>query len=103
MTLGEVKGNVRLIKANKSAGPGDIVPELLKYWSEKHRMIHMFQRAPNTGQNPKKWTKTCIKKGDRRKCEIYRGISVISSMGRLYGKIVRAKLEQQLIGKIGED
>lgn len=109
LTLDEVTRNIERIKNNKSAGPGGIAPELIKYGSEKlFRMIHrMFQRALNEDQLPKEWTEAYIvsifKKGDRRRCENYRGVSVLSSMGRLYGKIVKEKLEEQLIDKISDD
>ena len=51
----------------------------------------------------KAYLTSIFKKGSRKDCENYRGISVIATMGRLYGKILQNKLEENIRGKIGEE
>lgn len=50
---------------------------------------------------PTEWKSAFIssihKKGDKKNCSNYRGLSVISSVGRLYGRILRGRIEKQMI------
>jgi len=109
VSMKELREAIKTIKNNKSAGPGGIAPELIKYGSEKlfRIILQMLQKAINGEELPTEWTSAYItsifKKGDRRKCENYRGISVISSFGRLYGKVIKNKLEENIKDKIGDD
>lgn len=43
-----------------------------------------------------------FKKGDHRQCDNYRDISVLATIGRLYRKIIRNRIEEGS-GKIEED
>ncbi|KAF2883705.1 hypothetical protein ILUMI_22473 [Ignelater luminosus] len=68
---------------------------------------NMFQKAMNGKKPPNEWTRaystSIFKRGDRKKAENYRGISVLSTLGRIYSRVVRNKLEEAIEGKIGED
>lgn len=48
---------------------------------------------------PQEWNKSYIssiyKKGDKKSCSNYRGISVISSMARLFFRVIKGKIEQK--------
>lgn len=59
----------------------------------------MFQRAANCENFPKEWTEAHIvaifNKGDLKKCTNYRGINIILSIGRLYGEIIKDKIEDE--------
>lgn len=109
LTLTEIRQAVKSLKNKKAAGPGGIAPELIKYGSEKlFRMTQtMFQTAIDGEEIPMEWKQAYItsiyKKGDRKTCENYRGISVIAMIGRLYGRVLKNIMEEQIKGKIGED
>ncbi|XP_072402128.1 uncharacterized protein [Diabrotica undecimpunctata] len=98
ISLAEVKRAIKTLKNKKAKGPGGILNELIKNGTEKlFRMLHrMFERGLNGEEIPAEWTQAYItsilKKGNRKKCENYIGISIISSVGRLYGKIIKEKL-----------
>ena len=53
------------------------------------------------GKVPEDWNLAHIssiyKKGDEKLCKNYRGISVTSSMGRLYGRILKERIENNFI------
>lgn len=109
ITIEDIRKAIKTIKNKKAGGPGDIAPELIKCGTEKlFRIIHgMFGKAINGHNIPDEWKEaqltSIFKKGDRRQCDNYRGISVIATMGRLYGRVLRDKLEQNIQGKIGEE
>ena len=83
--------------------------QLIKYGTEKlMRMIgRMFKKVINGKDLPAEWKEARItsifKKGNRKDCENYRGISVIATMGRLYGRVLRNKIEENIERKIGEE
>ncbi|KAB0797297.1 hypothetical protein PPYR_08291 [Photinus pyralis] len=66
----------------------------------------MFQQIVNGEQMPDEWKQAHItsifKKGNRKTCENYRVISVIATMGRVYGKPIRNKIEENIEGEMGE-
>jgi sorting nexin-29 len=51
----------------------------------------------NAGRTPEEWKTALLpnifKKGDKRKCENYRGISLLPTAYKLYGKILKDKLQ----------
>lgn len=44
-----------------------------------------------------------LKERDRRNCENYRGLGILPSIGRLYGKIIQNKIENRIKNKIGDN
>lgn len=107
--LEEVRKAAKSMKNNKSAGPGGIAPEFIKYGTEMlYRMLQqMFEKVLNGNDVPGEWKEanltSIFKKGEINKCDNYRGISVIATLGRLYARIIRNKLEENIQGKIGEE
>lgn len=41
---------------------------------------------------------TIHKKGDKTKCENYRGMAVTSSVSRVYGRVLKSRIEQEYQG-----
>lgn len=84
-TLQEIKYIVKKLKNARSYGPGGITQKLIKYGSEKLlRMIQqMFEIVINgdklTTERTEIYITSIFKKGERRKCENYRDISVIAT------------------------
>ena len=77
-----VKHAIMRMRTGRSAGPGDIPVELIK--SGGHKLLEMItimlNKIINGEKVPEEWKVAIItsihKKGDKRKCENYRGISV---------------------------
>ena len=88
-------------KTGTAAGPGDIPIELIKSGGQKLlEMINiLFNKVINGEKVPEEWKIAIItlihKKGDKRKCENYRGISVTSTFSRNYGRILAKLVESE--------
>jgi hypothetical protein len=91
------------MKSGTAAGPGDIPKDLIKSGGQKLlEMITILLNKIINGQKvPEEWKVAIItsihKKGDKRKCENYRGISLTSTFIRIYGRILAkfVELEQK--------
>lgn len=84
------------------AGPGNIPIELMKYGPDilLEMIAQLFNKCMLAGEKlPEDWNQSYIssiyKKGDKKLCTNYRGISVTSSMGRLYGRILKHRIESE--------
>jgi len=94
-----VKQAITRMKNGRAAGPGDIPVELIK--SGGHKLLEMittlFNKIINGGKVPEEWKVAIItlihKKGDKRKCENPRRISVTSTFSRMYGRILAKLVE----------
>jgi len=102
ITVDEVKETVRELKNGKAAGPGDIPNELIK--NGPTILFELLTELCNKcmieqEDIPNEWNLANIssihKKGDKRQCKNYRGISIISSVGRLYGRLIKKRIESQ--------
>ena len=103
----EIAEVIKKAKNNKAPGIDNIPLEIIRaagvtglYWL--HRIFNTAWRQQKT---PTDWRKSIIvpiwkRKGSKRDCNQYRGISLLSHAGKLYAKIVekrlRPVLEQQL-------
>lgn len=63
-------------------------------------LTEIFNDCLRGEEVPKEWKLANIspifKKGNRKDCNNYRGISVTSSLGRLYGRILKMRIEEEL-------
>ena len=105
----ELQECLKAMKSQRSPGPGDISAELLKNGGPVllERLRHLMNLCLHQTKTPKEW-KTCyisslFKKGDRKNLNNYRGISVVSTMSRLWGKLILNRLRTDTEGVIGED
>lgn len=102
ITVQEVENAIRTLKNRKSCGPQGIPNELLKHSPQVLRelLAYVFTLFYKGHDLPHEWTKAHInniyKKGDRKNCSNYRGLSVINSLSRLYGKIIKNKIEKEM-------
>jgi hypothetical protein len=89
-----VKHAITRMKTGKPAGPGDIPMELIKSGGRKLlEIITILLNKIINGQKVPEESKIAIitsilKKGDKSKCENYRGILVTSTFSRNYGRIL---------------
>jgi hypothetical protein len=83
--------------------------ELWKHGSQKLeiRKLQLFNDTWDAGRTPEEWEKALVvdafKKGDKSKCENYRGISLFPTAYKLYGKILKDKLQPIAENILGEE
>ena len=91
---------IKSLKTGKAPGEDDTRPEILKAMNlyGVRRLTRVCKVACRTGQAPKQWQTGVImsihKKGDKRKCTNYRGISFISVPGKVYAKCLEKKCRE---------
>lgn len=102
ITVKEIQEALIEIKNGKAAGPGNIPIELVKYGPEvlHEILVKIFNKCMINGEDvPEDWNLAYIssifKRGSKKMCENYRGISVTSSVGRLYGRILKKRIETE--------
>ena len=94
----EVSKAISMLSDGKSPGADGIHPELLKcggHLLEQH-LHEIIVDAWNTKNPPQAWKDaqlvTLFKKGDRRLCGNYRGISLLSIPGKVFARILLNRL-----------
>ena len=105
---GEVKAAIKRLKAGKSAGLDGIVGECIKSGGETvvEWLVRVFNGCFESGCVPGDWKSACIVplykgKGDKRDCGSYRGISLLSVVGKLYGRVLIERVIECTDGAIG--
>ena len=109
ITEKEINAAIKTLKNNKSAGFDSIINEMLK-----HSQVYLlkcfkklFNKVLGTGKFPELWAKGFIvpiyKNGPKDDPNNYRGITIGSSVGKLFSKILNTRLvnfitKQQIIG-----
>lgn len=94
----EIVHCVKQMSNGKSGGIDGIIIEMLK--SSLHvtgpYLLHLFNSILNSGKYPEKWTKAILvplhKKGPVSDLNNYRGIALLSVLGKIFSKIVNARL-----------
>ena len=100
ITEADVNAVIKSLKTGKAPGEDDIRPEMLKAMNiyGVRWLTRVCKVACSTGQAPKQWQTSVIipihKKGDKRKCTNYRGISLISVPGKVYAKCIEKKCRE---------
>lgn len=100
--LQEVKNAIKRLKRGKAAGHDNITGEMLKNMGGKgvQLLTKICNMAWEEGRVPKDWEVGVIvpiyKKGDRRDCNNYRGITLLSIASKVYERILETKLSQEL-------
>ena len=93
----EVQAAIRALKPGKAAGIDEIRPELLKSLS-RHGILwltRVCRVAWREKRAPLDWQTGIVvpifKKGDRRECCNYRGITLLSLPGKVYARVLERK------------
>ena len=111
ITEADVNAVIKLLKIGKAPGEHDIRPEMLKAINMYgvRWLTHVCKVACRTGhseQAPKQWQNSAImpihKKGDKRKCTNYRGISLITLPGKVYAKCLEKKCREIVEPKLAD-
>ena len=99
-TAAEVATAIKGIKSGKAAGEDEIRLEMLKALTGKRILwlMQVCQVAWKFGKTPRNWQTGVIisifKKGDRKQCTNYRGISLLSLPGKVYAKCLERKCRE---------
>lgn len=101
ITTNEIKQALNKMKDGRAPGPGGINIELIKSGPEQLTTLlaELFNKCLEQGKVPNEWNIAHItniyKKGNKKECTNYRGISVLDSMGKLYGKVIKERIEKE--------
>ena len=103
----ETRRVIGKLKRGKAGGVCDIRSEMLKAGEVTVQWLTaIFNAVWRTGVTPKEWRRAIIipvhKKGSRRVCKNYRGISLLSVPGKVFGKILNDRMRNIPEGKIME-
>ena len=99
LTIEDVKEAIRNLKNNKAAGTNGIHLELIKYEGNKllNRMYELVRQIWEEERLPEEWKETIIvpihKRGDRERCENYRGIALGNAAYKILSNIVLGKIK----------
>lgn len=104
ISINELRKALKSSKNKKAAGPGDIPVELVKNGPDilLEEIVQVMNKCLIEGDDvPEDWNmgymSSIHKKGSKTECKNYRGICVTSSMGRLYGRIIKSRLEENIV------
>ena len=100
ITLEEVKHAIKNLPNNKAPGIDGLVNEFLKCTPDIFLscITQLFNKMLETGYYPQSWCDAIImplyKKGNHNDVENYRGISLLSVLGKLFTKIANNRMVQ---------
>ena len=105
----EIEMAVKKLKNGKAAGFGNIQAELLKRGGDDviEALHKICDSVWQSGVWPLQWTRSLIiplpKKGDLRKCNNYRTISLISHPGKVLLTVINNRLKSRAEGILAEE
>ena len=100
-TIDEIKFAIRQLKTGKTAEPDQVIAEAIKaggkhILSQLRLLLRMIWHSDNI---PNSWKNGLIvplfKKGDNGECKNYRGISLLSAVGKVFMKVIQQRLQQK--------
>ena len=95
----EVRRAVSRLKGGKAPGVCGIGPEMLKAGGEViiHWLVSLFNLVWEKGEAPRDWRDATIvpihKKGSRMECTNYRGISLMSVVGKVFARVLNVRVK----------
>ncbi|KAJ4443242.1 hypothetical protein ANN_04910 [Periplaneta americana] len=98
ITIDELKSALKTCRNRKAPSSDEINMELIKYAPERflHRFLNFLNICWKCGHIPEEWQTAIIvpifKKGDRKDCSNYRGISLLNTGYKVYSKIITKRL-----------
>ena len=110
VSVEDIRKAVKKIKNGKAPGVDGITSEMLKYGGES--VTEWLTRVCNVcfreGRVPKDWQRAVIVpfykgKGDKMECKNYRGISLLSIPGKVYGRVLIGRVYEMTEGLNGEE
>jgi exonuclease III len=108
-TWSEVRIAVSKLKNGKAAGPSGMVGEMIKAGGEVmvERLVNLFGKVWKEEDIPEDWEGGIViplyKKGDRMDLNNYRGITLTEVASKIFGSIVRSRLEEWFEKRAAEE
>lgn len=106
----EVQDAVNAMKEGKATGLDGCAAECVKKGGRTviNWLLRLFNACFENGVVPSEWCEACIVplykgKGDKYECGNYRGISLLSVIGKLYGRILIGRITAVTDCAIGEE
>jgi hypothetical protein len=91
----EVQRAVSKLKNGKAAGEDGITNEMVKSGGLAivERLVRLFNACMNIGNAPDEWRSAIVVplfkgKGDKNECKNYIGINLLSTLGKVYGRVL---------------
>ena len=100
-TIDEIKFAIKQLKTEKTAPPDEVIAEAIKASGKPilSRLRSLLRMTWNSDNIPNAWKKGLIipffKKGDNRECKNYRGISLLSAVGKVFMKVIQERLQRK--------
>ena len=108
-TLTEVAAVIRRLKSGKAAGEDELRPKILKALNGEgvRWLTRVCRWRGNLKKTPKDRQTVVIvpiyKRGERKKCTNYRGISLLSLPEKVYAKCFERKCREIMESKLEDD
>lgn len=105
----EVAAAIKNLKKGKSPGEDNITAEMLQAGEEcSVKMMHtLCNKIYQEEQCPADWGKAVIvplfKKGDKKECNNYRGISLLSVPGKVYTRVLQQRMKRYVEDIVAEE
>src|ERR1044072_7454424 len=106
----KIKGGVGKVKMGKSAGMDGIYVEMIRVGAGVivDWLVRMFNVCWGEGKVPQEWQDACIVpiykgKGNKMVCKNYRGISLLSVVGKIYGRVSVSRVKELTRERVGEE
>ena len=94
----EILKSIKQLKTNKSGGPDRLINEFFIHGKNVLLpiLLNLFNKIFESGVFPEEWSEGYIiplhKKGSRSDVENYRGITLLSSLGKLFTRLINNRL-----------
>ena len=102
ISVREVKDALKKVKRGKAAGLDGVAAEMMKEGGEcmLEWIVRLFNVCLNSGEVPEDWKRACVVplykgKGEKCVCGSYRGISLLSVTGKLYGRVLIQRVRKE--------
>jgi sorting nexin-29 len=106
-TYEEINKIIKNLKSNKAVGPDDILPEIIKNGSFplKQKIYQIIVKIWKQEKIPSEWSEGILcpiyKKGDRKQCNNYRGISLRNITYKIFAILLDNRLSEIIEPEIG--
>ena len=102
---GEIKASVSQMNNNKAPGMDGITAEILKNGGEKmNNLLEQVIQSVWESEVPQDWRDAILvslyKKGSKSDCSNFRGISLLSIVGKLFSRIILNRLVRTIVNGI---
>ena len=108
--MGEIERALCKVKKGKAPGMDGVRMEMIKGMGRevKEWLARLFNICWKKGRIPHEWQVACLipiykGKGCRMECGSYRGISLMSVVGKLYGRIIEERCRAKTENEMGEE